>query len=85
MLQLLSDNETSEEMLNANSCIVLIVLPACRKFRSFNNNNSEKAFVGINSMKLLAKESAFSLGRQRIWLSSLIRLLSKDKCSKFGK
>jgi hypothetical protein len=44
VLQRLSDNDTSEEVLNANSCIVLTGLPACSKFRFFNNNNSEKAF-----------------------------------------
>jgi hypothetical protein len=38
----LSDNDTSEEVLNANSCIVLTWLPASSKLRSFNNNNSEK-------------------------------------------
>jgi hypothetical protein len=79
VLQPLSNNDTSEEVLNANSCIVLTGLPACRKLRCFNNNNSEKAFVGINLIKLCPKESISSLGRQRIWFSSLIKLLSKDK------
>jgi hypothetical protein len=59
--------------------IVLTGLPACSKFRFFNNNNSEKAFAGINLIKLRFKESSFSLGRQRMWFSSLIRLLSKDR------
>jgi Leucine-rich repeat (LRR) protein len=53
-------NDTTEEVLNANSCIVLTGLPACIKLRYFNNTNSEKAFVGINSIKLCPKESISS-------------------------
>jgi hypothetical protein len=45
--------DTSEEVLNANSCIVLTWLPACSKIRSFSNNNSEKAFAGINLIQLI--------------------------------
>jgi hypothetical protein len=49
-----------EEVLNSNSCIVLTWLPACSKIRSFSNNNSEKAFAGINLIQLCSKESIFS-------------------------
>jgi hypothetical protein len=51
----------------------------------FSQPKKLKQLNGINPIILRPKESIFSLGRQRIWYSSLIKLLSKVKCSKFGK
>jgi hypothetical protein len=39
----------------------------------------------LKQLNINTEESISSLGRQRIWFSSLIKLLSKDKDTKFGK